>query len=319
MTTRETPHWASLAAGRSVETRPAADLDELIRARPNYSFRHLNVDLPPLAETHLDVELGRVGDRSVRAEIYVPEGEGPFPALLFLHGGAWYVGDAENERKLAMQLAEPGLVVVNLTYALAPEEPFPAALEDCVYAVRWMSRNIDRFSGDPARIAVAGASAGANLSAATIVALHGDGHRDLEGGDLAETPVRFSAAALFYGVFDLAAASADEDGFIRHQAKNTAYLGEGWQQRLHDPLVSPLHSDALEVFPPTLFSCGDRDDLLPQTLAMIGALAAAAVPVDAAIVEGADHVFLNLSAEIPAAQREIERIGAWLTTRLQRS
>lgn len=311
-----TPDWASLVAGQQLDTTPASNVDELIQARKNYDFRHLNVNLPDLAATHFDVELGRVGDRIVRAEIYVPVGDGPFPAALFLHGGAWYVGDAENERKLAMELAHPGLVVVNLSYALAPEQPFPAALEDCVYAARWITKNIDQYSGDPSRIAVMGASAGANLSAATIAALHSTEHQRLDGGDLANLEVQFAAAALFYGVFDIPATVADAQGIRRHKAKHTSYLGPNWQDRMDDPLVSPVRSAALGTFPPCYFSCGDRDALLPQTLDMIRALSAEGVPVGASIVEGADHVFLNMSAEMTSAAEELTRISAWLAEHL---
>ncbi|MBO2458185.1 alpha/beta hydrolase [Actinomadura violacea] len=304
--------WASLVAGRSVDATPASTFQELVDSRASYDFRHLNVDLPPLGAFHHDVVLGEIDERPVTAEIYIPQGHGPFPTMLFLHGGGWYVGDAENERKLAMQLAAPGRVVVNLSYALAPEQPFPCAVQDTVHAARWITRNIHRYTGDPTRIAIAGASAGANLAAAAIAALHGTAHPTMAAGDLAGIPVRFTAGALLYGVFDVARTVSDAQGLAQHQTKTAAYLGPQWPDRLNDPLVSPIHSPHLADFPPCYLSCGSKDALLPQTLAMTQALADAEVPVTLSVVPGADHVFLNIATQVPGAQEELTRISDWL-------
>jgi acetyl esterase len=93
-------------------------------------------------------------------------------------------------------------LVVNLDYALAPEHPFPQGLEDCVYAARWIVRHIEQFGGDPSRLAIGGGSAGGNLSACTVLALHGS-DAGLDGGDLADVQVRFRAAVLQFGVLDV--------------------------------------------------------------------------------------------------------------------
>ena len=305
-------NWASRIAGRRVEADPAATFEDLVASRKNYDFRHLNVDLPSLGATHLDIELGRVGRRPVRADIYVPHGEGPFGTALFLHGGAWYVGDAANERKLAMQLAQPGLVVINLSYALAPEDPFPCALEDVVYAARWITRHISAYSGDPTRVAIVGASAGGNLAAAAITALHSEEHLRLSGDDLTGVPVRFNAGAFFYGVFDVEETVSGDEGLRLHSTKTAAYLGSDWRARLTDPLVSPARSTSVGSFPPCYLNCGSRDALLPQTLDMTRALASAGVAVDTSIVSGADHVFLNIAADAPRTALELRRVNAWL-------
>jgi acetyl esterase len=151
----------------------------------------LNDNLPAIGEFHENVDL-RAG---LCADVAVPEGNGPHPVMLFIHGGGWMAGSPGTHRKLAMQFAEQGYLSVNVDYRLAPEHQFPAGFDDCVFAAKWINQNVQRWKGDSSRMAIAGDSAGANLAAATLVALSDD----LRGP-------KFRAAALIYGVYDFAAA-----------------------------------------------------------------------------------------------------------------
>ena len=200
-------HWRSQIAGKPVSySRP--DSVANLTARRRYGqimFEELNIDLPEVGEHHEHVVMRPqgAGRATPTAQIYVPKGEGPFPVLLHIHGGGWFTGNALGERKLGMQFCTEGFVVVNIDYALAPENPFPAGLEDCVYAARWIVRNIHRYRGDPARIAVGGGSAGGNLTMCTALALHGGDDGLLDGGDLAGVPVRLRGAVPQFGVLDV--------------------------------------------------------------------------------------------------------------------
>src|SRR5207237_7451526 len=107
------------------------------------------------------------------AEIYVPEGEGPFPTMLYMHGGAWCVWSPRDVRRTAMRIAAAGTLVVNLDYGLAPEHPFPWAVEDAIYGARWAALNASRYGGTNDAIAIGGDSAGATLSGAAAVYLGG--------------------------------------------------------------------------------------------------------------------------------------------------
>lgn len=107
---------------------------------------------------------GPAGEIPVR--IYTPEGQGPFPALVYYHGGGWVIGNLDVVDVPCRQLANrTGCVVISVDYRLAPEHPFPAPAEDAYAAVEWVAENGDSICVDSSRIAVAGDSAGGNLAA----------------------------------------------------------------------------------------------------------------------------------------------------------
>ncbi|MEO8693703.1 MAG: alpha/beta hydrolase [Acidimicrobiales bacterium] len=108
---------------------------------------------------------GRAGP--IGARVYRPQGESPLPAVVYLHGGGWVVGDLDTHDATTSALAaRSGCVVVSVDYRLAPEFPFPEGLEDCYDALRFVAEHGEELGVDPKRIAVAGDSAGGNLAAA---------------------------------------------------------------------------------------------------------------------------------------------------------
>jgi acetyl esterase len=118
-------------------------------------------------------EVARVEDRKipgpgpdVPVRIYTPDGRGPFPVLVWFHGGGWVVGDLETADGTARRLtAQAGCVVVSVDYRLAPEARFPAAPEDCYAVTQWVAGNAGSINAGPGRIAVGGDSSGGNLAA----------------------------------------------------------------------------------------------------------------------------------------------------------
>src|SRR5439155_9712557 len=125
-----------------------------------------NRDLPAIGGLEQNVEL-RSG---LRADVAVPKGAGRHPVVIYLHGGGWAFGSPISFRKLGMQFAEAGYLTIILDYRLAPEHPFPPALEDTMFAVGWARDNARRWNGDGARIAIGGDSAGGNLSLSALAA-----------------------------------------------------------------------------------------------------------------------------------------------------
>lgn len=311
--------WLSLVAEEEVEAPPLASLDEIpvFRADPSRDLRRHNVDLPESVAVEEEVLLGEAGGLETRAEIYTPEGPGPFPMLLYMHGGGWCLGRAEYVRKLGMSIAELGHVVVNLDYALAPEHPFPAALEQTIFAARWMVANASERRGASGPIAIGGASAGANLACAAIAELTADEPPEAPA-ELTGVNVSFSAAVLLYGIFNLPLLMQEPGshaGGFAETMYNLAYLGPHWLTRHRDPCVSPALAPNLERFPPAYLTIGDRDALLPQSLDMAKRLAEAGVPTRLSVVPGLNHSFAYIPHKLPGAAAELGRMLEWLVER----
>ena len=111
-----------------------------------------------------DVVYRRDGSQAWQARIFQPQGGGPFPTLLQVHGGAWSSGDRMSNRSLNETLAATGMVVASIDFRLAPEHPYPASLVDVNYATRWLKAHARDFNGDPSRLGVRGASSGGHLA-----------------------------------------------------------------------------------------------------------------------------------------------------------
>lgn len=305
--------WMSKLAGRDVPPLKRETLKDLIDSRPFFEEMADVTELPELARWD-EVVIWERKNRSVSCEVYVPHGSPPFPVLMHFHGGGWCAGSTRTERKHAMNISARGYVVFNVGYALAPEHPFPAALEDCVYATRWAAENAARYGGQTRDIVLEGGSAGANLAAATMLALASD--PDIDHGGRRSQTVEVSALVLLYGIFDVPELLLEPGSNVGPAELWTrAYLGPHFSAHLKDPLVSPVFSESLSAFPPTYMTCGSADSLLNHTLKMANELARARVPVTVSVVEGEDHAFAK-TPNNQAGTIEWERIDSWLMQRL---
>ena len=321
---RQSGGWVSAVLGRPVTLQPRRSPDEIPAARAFWDLSHLNHELPEVARFEERVVLRERDGVALSAEIYVPQGEPPFPTLLYLHGGSWCLWSPAHLRRLAMRFAAQGYVTVNLDYGLAPERPFPWAAQDAVFACRWVAENIEAYGGDASRLVIGGDSAGANLGAAAIAA-----HRaaadapwveSVADHGLAGARLDFAAAVFCYGVFDfpLLFQKPDKvvDSGLIETTWNLAYLGPNFLAAHRNPLVSPIFAPGLGEFPPCYLVCGDRDALLPQTLAMTARLAEAGVLTRLSVVPGGDHEFLLLEQSVIEAREELEAIFRWLRVEL---
>ena len=255
---------------------PPADIAEARVSWERHAARYLNVDLPKLGAFHERVDLGG----GLRADIAVPTGAGPFPVVLYLHGGGWSFGSPTSSLKVAMTFAARGVLCVNLDYRLAPEHPFPAALDDVVAAVDWIVGNIGAYGGDGRRIAVGGDSAGGNL--ALVAALRED--------DAFRR--KLSSLLLLYGVFDLAAALERANHHAGLTLQVQKYIGT---TAISDPLVSPLHAAFPATLPPCFVLEGSADRFVGgEARVLATALQRAGVPHELRIIDGMPHAFLQV-------------------------
>lgn len=253
---------------------PPADVQEARRSWEDFAARHLNTDLPPIGALHEGVVLGP----GLKADIMVPAGTPPFPVVLYLHGGGWAFGSALSFRKVGMTFAANGFLAVMLDYRLAPEHPFPAALDDIRAAVDWIGANAARYGGVVDKVAIGGDSAGANLALAAA----------LRGPDALRACL--SALLLLYGVYDLAGALArtnNHPGLVL-QVRN--YSGGA---AIDDPLVSPMFA-TFPRLPPCFVLEGGADPFVGgEAAALADRLGHAAVVHELQIVEGAPHGMLQ--------------------------
>ncbi|HXW83129.1 MAG TPA: alpha/beta hydrolase [Candidatus Binataceae bacterium] len=241
----------------------------------------MNSDPPQIGALHENVEL-RPG---LRADVAVPKGGGPFPVVVYLHGGGWVAGSPRTHRKLGMQFAEAGFLTINVDYRLAPEHPFPAGLDDCIFATKWSAENAKRWNGDGERLAVGGDSAGGNLTAATVTSLAAENHPGAKP----------RAALLIYGVYDFPATLARERNADAFVGMAKAYAGSGYPDILKDQRISPLSAVKAGALPPSFVICGAADTLVPESHAIAEALKRADIRHELHIVEDMPHGFLQMS------------------------
>lgn len=294
---------------------PITDVAMIPERRRAIDLSSINTNLPPLGAVHESVTLRERDGTALTAEVYVPRGTGPFPTMLWIHGGAWCVWGPADVRRTAMQIAAGGTVVISLDYGLAPERPFPWAVEDAIYGARWAARNASKYNGEDGRLAIGGDSCGATLACSAISFLDGMAvDQPLDEGDLAGVPVEFTAALLAYGVYDFAARMSERDTTpgTTEIMLNLAYLGTHFLSKHRNPLVSPIFAPNLDRFPPAYLNSGIDDALLPQSLAMTAAFAKAGVSTTLSVVDGVDHEFLQLDPSIPRVRDEWARIHSWL-------
>ncbi|HKV56140.1 MAG TPA: alpha/beta hydrolase [Candidatus Binataceae bacterium] len=274
---------AIVDAWNEFATQPRSDVNKRRRDLEEFCERHgWNANPPAIGALHQNVEL-RAG---LNADIAVPKGNGPHrphPVALYLHGGAWMSGSAETHRKLGMRFAEQGYLTINLNYRLAPENQFPAGFDDCLFAAKWAAQNAGRWNGDSSRMLMAGDSAGANLTAAVLVALSNDSNAP-----------KFRAAGLIYGVFDFP--SLIERSPARAPVEDLArlYLGGHYPEALKDARVSPLRAIKAGALPPCFVICGTADALLPESRLVASALREAGIECDLQEIDDMPHAFMNM-------------------------
>ncbi|MFJ1759285.1 alpha/beta hydrolase [Amycolatopsis sp. NPDC088138] len=248
----------------------------------------------------------RAGDLRVR--LYLPEAPGPVPVFLWIHGGGWTIGSIdENEVASRAVCAQASVAVAAVEYRLAPEDPYPAAPEDCYAVLEWMSGGGAGAAVDPGRIAVGGESAGGNLS--TVVSLMA---RDRGGPPIA-------AQVLICPVF-----GHPDDGFASYTDFATGYgmTADAMRfffaqyvpdpARLTDPYLLPSRSNDLSGLPPALVLTAEYDVLRDEGEAFAQQLKDAGVAVTRTRYAGQIHGFYGLYTDLPASPKSHTEVAAYL-------
>lgn len=191
-------------SGRPPEPAHVDTLDAQNKAGANVP----STAIPESISSHLDVVYASFGHRKVLADLFVPQGDGPFPAVIVVHGGGWLNGDKTRFRALAIELAKRGYVTAAIEYRLGDEAAFPAGIHDCNAATRFLRAHAAEYKVDPNRIGAVGGSAGGHL-----VGLMATGWKEkaLQGaGGHADRSSRLQAAIVMAGPMQIASGSVAE-------------------------------------------------------------------------------------------------------------
>lgn len=233
---------------------------------------------------------------SLPATVYTPEGTGPFPVVLYFHGGGWVFADRKVYDGGARGISkQANAVVVSVDYRRAPESKFPAAHEDALAAYRWLSKNAASVNGDPKRLALAGESAGGNLAVATAVAAHKAG---------------LTAPKHVLSVYPVAQSNTETESyrkyadamplnrpmmlwFIDNVTKGPADA--------KDPRIDLVHAD-LKGLPPVTVINAEIDPLRDDGAQLEQALRTAGVSVERKVYPGVTHEFFGTAAVVKKAE-----------------
>lgn len=268
-------------------------------------------DPTPVSEVR-ELELpGPAG--SIPARLYRPEGGDSSPGVVvLLHGGGFVLGDIEIHDEAGRRTcAGAGALVVSVDYRLAPEHPFPAAVEDAVAATRWIAEQSAELGGDPSRIIVSGDSAGGNLAAVVARRL-----RDENGPQLI-------GQALIYPTTDL---RPDQYWPSRRELANgygltqdaMTWFGEQYlrsEADAHHPDASPIVVEDLRELPPAFVLTAEFDPLRDEADAYARRLAEAGVPVEHHVLNGTIHGVMTNPARLSSGEEVWRLLNAWTRTR----
>jgi acetyl esterase len=246
------------------------------------------------------------GARPVRVRMFRPTSGPPAPALIYMHGGGWIQGSPETHDAITAGIAGANRqTVISVDYALAPEHPFPAAVEDCRAVVEWVFASAGPLNIRPGAIAIGGDSAGGNLAAAMTLIFR-------------STPLRFSGQLLFYPpvdfAFDRPSFVENADGPIITAASipgvMTMYLPNPVDRT--NPLAAPLLAKDHAGLPPAFIAVAEHDPLRDEGLAYAERLSAAGVPVELHEGPGLIHGYLRAMSYATAVRSAFGAACAWL-------
>ncbi len=227
-------------------------------------------------------------EEEIRIRIYTPEGEGPFPALVYYHGGGWVIGSVEMFEAANRLIATEGnVVVVSVDYRLAPEHPYPTPIEDCYAALEWVAANAEEINVDPEKISVGGDSAGGNL--ATVITKKA---LDQNGPAIQSQILVYPVTNLEFNT-DSYKEFAEGFGLSRNLMKwfGKHYLSD--ENQANNPDVSPLKYDSVKGLPPAIIIAAENDVLKDEGVAYAEKLKQDGVHVQYELIPGVIHAYYS--------------------------
>lgn len=302
---------AMLDESKLTAAKSAAQIDVAV-AREGYRLRYRSRSLP----TPAPVQVRDLVAAGVPCRLYRPELAGKLPLIVYFHGGGFVLGDSDAYHFQSSFIAgRTGCMLLFVDFRLAPEHPFPAAVEDALAAISWVRSNLSELDADPAQLVVAGDSAGGNLAVTVCLALRGE----------AGPPIRLQC--LFYPLTDFRPYSGGA-GYPSIEAYSKdfgldreimlwfreRYLPDPSLAR--DPRASPILVEDLAGLPEAYVVTPQNDPLRDMAVAFVDRLRGAGVPVTYRCFEGMVHNLLGHAGVSSAAQQALEEVCDFIADRL---
>ncbi|GAA2083596.1 alpha/beta hydrolase [Streptomyces albiaxialis] len=280
---------------------PVHGLDEVLADPERYALLRDLPDTPADDRVEVrDLHIPGPGGQ-LRLRVYRPRTAEELPMILYVHGGAYTYGSPEAEEGRSLRYArDVRAVVVSVDYRLAPEHPFPAGADDAYAALTWIAAHAAELGGDPARIAVAGGSAGGNIAASTVLRA-----RDRSGP-------RLLFQSLTYPGVDAGLATGSAREFTDTPVLNRAalelavrYYAQDSHAARNDPYAFPIRAADLGGLPPAYIAVAEIDPLRDEGRDYAARLSAAGVTTELVQVPGAVHGFDLLFPQARVSERSL--------------
>jgi acetyl esterase/lipase len=212
-----------------------------------------------------DIVYRRDGDRSWLALTLQPQGDGPFPALLVLHGGAWNMSDRASTGGLAEGIAASGVLVASIDFRMGGEDPYPSSLADINYATRWLKQRAADWHADPATVGGLGISSGGHLILLSAMRPRDPRYAALDMPDAPNLDATLAFVISCWGVLDPLGRyrMAEERGLGHYITHHNAYFGSVGAMEEGNPLMILQRGESVEL-PPLLLIQGTADEGVPQ-------------------------------------------------------
>jgi acetyl esterase len=289
--------------GAGYPDQTTVPLDEARRITVDRARRYYGPEEP--VDRVLNFEIpGPAG--ALPARLYAVAGEN-LPVVVYFHGGGWVLGDRDSHDKGVRALTNAaGCMSISVEYRLAPENVFPAAVDDCYAALCWVAENAGRYGGDGSRLAVAGDSAGGNLAAASALTAK------------AESGPALAFQLLIYPITDSNLDTPSYHEFADGPMLTAERMDYFWKAYVPDAAMrkdwrcAPMQAPDLSGLPPTMILAAPIDPLYSEGEAYAARLAEAGVAVEHVPMPGMCHAIFQTPALLDESRRGIDRAGAAL-------
>ena len=265
-----------------------------------------------------DIVYQTSGGKERLARLYQPAGNGPFPAVVQVHGGAWNNKDRTDGQNTALDLAAAGIVVLSIDFRNAPEAPYPASLQDINYGIRWLKAHAAEFGSSAGQVGAYGTSSGGHQILLSAIRPDDPRYRALPLAAAPDMDAELAFVVSGWGVlfplerYKLAKAKGNEELVQNHHT----FFGNGEEAQIEATPALIIERGEKVFLPPALVFQGDKDQWTSPELAqrLAAAWRGAGGEIDLLLLEGARHTFVNEHPFDPNSVKAVKTMIAFIKT-----